>query len=247
MIRLAYHANPRMKEEFLQRVRAHAAANEIVRDQGIFWKNGKGSAIGCTIHSCDCEMYETITGIPVELACIAEGLFRSMAPDGAASFPTRFLEVIAPGAMLALVGSSFLRWLLTEELVACDHPRVAAAMNEITPLPSHFVPDFSDRMAAARRLSKCRDAYPDRLPGRVSCALGAVYGLAQVIGQEPWWMYGACVAVASAAAAAGWTAEDDDAEEPDLARQTDAAGRMADKLIRLLKEAPVPGPPYIDT
>jgi hypothetical protein len=246
MIRLAYHADPRTKEEYVQRVRAHAAAHEVVRCQGAFWTNGHGSAMGCTLHSSEWEMYETLTGIPVELACIAEGLCDVLAPDCARTWPTRFLEAIVPGAMLALVGASFLSWLLSEELVARDHPTIAAAVKEITPLPTRCGPDFSGPWATALGLSDRTDAYPHRLPGRFSCALGAVYGVAQAVAHRPGWMFGASVAVKCAAEAAGWMAAGGAVEVRDPDRKTDAAARMADQFILLLRGAPVPGPPYID-
>ena len=37
------------KPVILKQLRAHAKADEIVK--GLYWENGKGCAVGCTIHS----------------------------------------------------------------------------------------------------------------------------------------------------------------------------------------------------
>jgi len=43
---IAFHGKPEIKEQYLARVRAHAAADEIIH--GKYWEGGKGCAIGCT-------------------------------------------------------------------------------------------------------------------------------------------------------------------------------------------------------
>ena len=58
----AFHNNPAIKEKYLARVRAHAAADEIIKGQ--YWQNGRGCAVGCTIHSSSHKAYEDELGIP---------------------------------------------------------------------------------------------------------------------------------------------------------------------------------------
>ena len=63
---IAFHGKQSVKDFYIERVRAHAAADEIIH--GKYWENGKGCAVGCTIHSRTHARYETELGIPLALA-----------------------------------------------------------------------------------------------------------------------------------------------------------------------------------
>ena len=63
---IAYHNKPEIKSGILAQLELHKAADEIIKGQ--YWKNGKGCAVGCTIHGQDHMQYETRFGIPVMLA-----------------------------------------------------------------------------------------------------------------------------------------------------------------------------------
>jgi hypothetical protein len=63
---LAYHNDPKIKAQYLRRVRAHEKMDEII--QGKYWERGRGCAVGCTIHGSDHTQYETELGIPEWLA-----------------------------------------------------------------------------------------------------------------------------------------------------------------------------------
>lgn len=58
----AFHGDLKIKEKYLVRIRAHAAADEIVKGQ--YWEDGKGCAVGCTIHSNDHSLYPKLFDIP---------------------------------------------------------------------------------------------------------------------------------------------------------------------------------------
>jgi hypothetical protein len=45
---LSFHSDPSIKSNYITRVAGHADADEIVK--GRYWENGKGCAVGCTIH-----------------------------------------------------------------------------------------------------------------------------------------------------------------------------------------------------
>ena len=120
----AFHGDQSIKCKYLDRVRAHAAADEIVH--GTYWENGKGCAVGCSIHSSNHMAYETELGIPVMLARLEDRLFEGMANGKSKQFPEAFLLAAKVGADLSLVGWKFLHWLLTEELTSRDDPRVSA-------------------------------------------------------------------------------------------------------------------------
>jgi hypothetical protein len=110
---LAFHNNPSVKGLYIQRVKAHALADEIV--QGQYWREGKGCAVGCTVHGNEHSRYETELGIPRQLAYLQDRIFEGLSHVEAKGFPLAFLEAIPVGADLSLVISHFLVWLLIDE------------------------------------------------------------------------------------------------------------------------------------
>jgi hypothetical protein len=54
------------KPTILAQLSAHAKADEIIKGQ--YWKDGKGCAVGCTIHSGNHAEYERRFGVPQMLA-----------------------------------------------------------------------------------------------------------------------------------------------------------------------------------
>lgn len=107
---LAYHSDPKIKSRYLKRVRAHAKADEIIKGQ--YWENGRGCAVGCTIHSGNHSAYETELGIPRLLAKLEDGIFEGLPIEQAKVWPEKFLKVIKPGVDLSQIGPKFLIWLL---------------------------------------------------------------------------------------------------------------------------------------
>ena len=73
---LAFHGQAKVKAKYLARVHAHRQADEIVK--GKYWSEGKGCAVGCTIHGSDHGRYETELGIPRSIAHIQDRLFERM-------------------------------------------------------------------------------------------------------------------------------------------------------------------------
>ena len=63
---IAYHNDPKIKNKYLARVRAHAKADRLVR--GIGWDGQKGCAVGCTLENYQHAAYDTELGIPQEIA-----------------------------------------------------------------------------------------------------------------------------------------------------------------------------------
>lgn len=112
------------KPELLARVRAHAAADEIVK--GEYWENGKGCAVGCSIYSSNHSLYEPMFGIPQVLARLEDTIFEGLPLADAKDWPIRFVQSINPGADLGKVVWEFLHWLLTEPKVnpGIEHPMV---------------------------------------------------------------------------------------------------------------------------
>ncbi len=111
---IAYHNNPKVKATYLKRVRAHAKADEIVKGQ--YWKDGKGCAVGCTIHSKNHIAYETELGIPEWLARVEDTLFEGMPNARAKKWPAQFLAAIKPGVDLEKAKNPFLIFVLKSTL-----------------------------------------------------------------------------------------------------------------------------------
>jgi hypothetical protein len=44
-----FHGRLSIKKKYVARVRGHRLADQIVK--GKYWENGKGCAVGCTVHS----------------------------------------------------------------------------------------------------------------------------------------------------------------------------------------------------
>ena len=93
---LAYHSNPAIRKEYLQRVIDHRAADQI--SKGRYWEDGKGCAVGCTIHSGNHASYEKELGIPSELAYLEDFIFEDLPNARAMMWPEQFLAAIpVPG------------------------------------------------------------------------------------------------------------------------------------------------------
>ncbi len=119
----AFHNDVSIKARYIGRVLAHREADEI--EHGYYWEKGKGCAVGCTIHSANHAHYESEIGIPIMLARLEDRLFEGMSNGRSKEFPLQFLQAPKVGADLSLVGWKFLHWLLTEELVERDNPKIA--------------------------------------------------------------------------------------------------------------------------
>ena len=123
---LAFFNKSSVKRTYLARVRAHAKADEIIH--GTYWENGKGCAVGCTIHGSDHGKYETELGIPRILAKLEDVLFERMANGHAKEFPLQFLSAIKVGSDLSIVWPKFAHWMLLDS----EHGVIRFAKKENT-------------------------------------------------------------------------------------------------------------------
>ncbi len=125
---LAFHNKTSVRTKNLRRIRAHAKADEIIK--GTYWEEGRGCAVGCTLHSDEHMAYETELGIPVALARLEDRIFEGLPIARAKQFPAQFLSAPKVGADLSRVSWQFLHWILTEELTGRDHPLVRDAIKQ---------------------------------------------------------------------------------------------------------------------
>lgn len=108
-----FHGKQSIKDKYIERVKAHAAADRIIK--GSYWENGKGCAIGCTIESDDHEKYETELGIPREIAYLEDIIFEKLPNNKAMEFPLRFLEAVPVGVDLSKVIAQLIVWQFEDE------------------------------------------------------------------------------------------------------------------------------------
>lgn len=111
---LSFHGKSQNKEFYLARIRAHAEADEIIK--GKYWENGKGCAVGCTIHGSSHKKYETDLGLPEWLAKLQDRLFENLPNGKAKAFPLAFLQAIPIGVNMEPVKWQFCSFLLKENI-----------------------------------------------------------------------------------------------------------------------------------
>ena len=109
----AFHNDSLIKEKYITRVQEHYQADEIIKGQ--YWQNGKGCAVGCTIHSYIHNKYESELGIPENIAHLQDLIFESLPNKLAKQFPLEFLSSIKVGADLKNVKNLFTIWMLTDK------------------------------------------------------------------------------------------------------------------------------------
>ena len=112
---LAYHNDPQIKADILAQLERHRAADELVKGQ--YWEDGKGCAVGCTIHSGDHAEYEVRFGIPQMLARFKDRIFEGLPNEKSQKWPIRFMSSIEPGQDFSFVGWRFLHRLLTDPML----------------------------------------------------------------------------------------------------------------------------------
>lgn len=109
---LAFHNDQKIKDFYIARVKAHYEADEIIK--GNYWENGKGCAVGCTLHNSNHADYEKELGIPIAIARLEDRIFEGLPNAQAKEFPLQFLKVIRVGADLSMVVPKFIHWLLVD-------------------------------------------------------------------------------------------------------------------------------------
>jgi hypothetical protein len=128
---LAYHSNPTIKADILAQLERHRRADALVQGYE-YWEDGKGCAVGCTLHSGNHMEYESRFGIPVMIARLEDCIFEGLPAEQARQWPERLMSAIEPGSDLSRVGWKFLHWLFTDEGVnpGITHPVVSGAIKQ---------------------------------------------------------------------------------------------------------------------
>jgi len=227
---IAFHGDKAIKEKYLARVEAHRVADEIIH--GEYWRDGKGCAVGCTVHSSSHAAYETELGIPRLLARLEDGIFESIPNGRSKLWPEQFLSAIPVGADLSLVWPRFAVWMLVD--------------------PEQGVIQFARSDRSRKSIQAVADAYAAVINGDGPGAPSAWREL-RTYAYRSFYADADDAAADDAAAAAADADADDAAADADDA--DDAAARLfgaawtaarikrreaqADKLLELLAAAPV--------
>lgn len=238
---IAFQDTTVTKADVLAQLRAHAEEDTIIK--GNYWKDGKGCAVGCTIHSWDHAKYETHFGIPRMLAHLEDCIFEGLPNDKAMAWPIRFMETIRPGSDLSLVGWKFLHWLLTDKTVnpGIDHSLVRDIVRQCADVLIPLTRGLDvDKSAAATAASAAREVTLKaswsmsiswrEMAGMLSCeSAGAAASAALGFVRD-------AADAARGAANSAWQATSVVTSTRKWAR-SDAYVRMSDELIELIEEA----------
>ncbi len=233
---LAFHGDPKIKAKYLTRVRAHRAADQLVQGYG-YWRDGKGCAVGCTIHGDSHTTYETELGIPWQIAVIEDDLFEAQPVELARTWPERFLKAIPVGADLSLVGKRWYAWLVRDLLNLPELPEDAARA-------VRGMADLMDRSLAgdepsATQWREAESAAWDAWDARHAWAARHAWDAwAAWAARHAWDAWAARAARAARAAWAAWAARAAWAAAFTAARATHAQ-RFAETLLKFLAAAPV--------
>jgi hypothetical protein len=246
---VAYHAESSEKNAILEQLRAHAAADEIIKGQ--YWEGGKGCAVGCTIHGSDHSKYETRFGIPQMLAKLEDCIFEGLPNERAKTWPIEFMSAIAPGADLSRVGWQFLHWTLTDNQVnpGIDNPLVRDAIKQcadvLVPLTKGETLDESAARSAAESAARSAAESAARsaawsAESAARSAESAAWSAESAARSAAWSARSAAESAARSAESAARSAWSPGRSAESAARSAESAAyvRMADKLLELLKAAP---------
>ena len=237
MTTLAYQSDPARKAGIMAAMRADIAADRLVKGQ--YWQHSKGCAIGCLVHGSSHDDAADLVGMPIEIAGLFDAIFEGLPNGEAQAWPVDFLDAIQPGADLSLVWPRWAHWLLTEEIAAAaaKDQGCAKAVADVAALLAKWI-ENNQPAAAARWTEAARAA----AGAAARWATGAACAAAR-------WATGAAGAAARAPEAAEAARAPEAAEAARApaaawaaARTARAASyqRQADKLLALLRSAPVP-------
>jgi hypothetical protein len=248
---LAYHGDPKIKKALLAQLAAHRKADQIVQGYG-YWTDGKGCAVGCTIHSGKHADYETILGIPESIAYLEDAIFEWLPVEQARKWPERFSRAIKPGADLSLVAARFMVWMLIDPAKGVirfsgdPQWKVEAAIRGVAELWQRVIDcrtvadeewlaaESAARSAAESTARSARSAWSAARSAAESAAWSAwsaARSAAESTARSAW------SAAAESAARSAWSAAAESAARSARSAAAESAAwqKMADKLIQLLR------------
>ena len=150
----AYHGKIETKKFYVNRMKQHIKADELVR--GNAWDGEKGCAVGCTLNKYNHKAYETELGIPEWLAKVEDTLFEGMSLKKSKTFPKLFLEAIKPGVDLEKAKAPFIVFILKSTLKSMDRVKFDKEKNP------DVVEAIKGSKAAVQQMIDCWNKGTDR-------------------------------------------------------------------------------------
>lgn len=157
----ALHGSEEIRATLLARLRQHAAADRLQPGPLAWDANAGGSLVGCMIESDDPASWQALTGLPVWLAVVIDGV-AGLLPSraDAQTFGERLLAAIAAGSDLQGAGSTLVIRLLDSMAAgvpaALLTPELAQAVAQVRQLHGEAAGGAETASAdwkAARRLA----------------------------------------------------------------------------------------------
>jgi hypothetical protein len=235
------------RDQLIASLRRHREADRIAA--GWYWKNGRGCAVGCSIHDFrpgsegDHSLYPVLFGIPEPLARLEDTIFEGLPADLRPDWPLRFVEAIQEGADLSRVAPAFLlrvqernrERVQTLDLPAYLRDKVTAAIDLALSDLRHWR-DTGERNEGLRSAawSVAWLAASSAASNAESAAVSAAVSAARSAESAEW---SAARSAESAARSAEWSAVAS-AESPESAESAEYVW-MADVLSEELERAPV--------
>jgi len=229
---LAFHGSSDIKTKYLNRVREHREADQLV--QGVTWdkQSQKGCAIGCTLHGYSHSAYEEELGIPAVLAQLEDGIFEGLSVPDSREWPERFLSAIQPGADLSMVWPQFAHWLLVDpDHGAIRHAKAQSTRDAIQGVAALYSEWAAGKKPARERWLSARSAAYAADAADAADAAYAAYAAAYAAAAD------AADADAAYAAADAATAAADSAADSAAAADAYAATAAADSAARKARQA----------
>lgn len=115
----SYHNNPALQQKALEKLQQALQENRVLQDKNDFysnqyWKEGKGTVIGCISETGELEEIAQQWGIPQQLLKIQNHIFHFLEEKKAQQFGLDFLKAIPVGVDLEPVWKQYFIWLLAE-------------------------------------------------------------------------------------------------------------------------------------
>jgi hypothetical protein len=227
---LSFHNDQKIKDKYIKRLEAHYKADEIIK--GNYWQNGKGCAVGCTVHSNKHDAYDTELGITWRLALIEDSLFEKLPNDQAKEFPLQFLKAMPVGVNTDNIFKKFIIWNLTDEKEGLIyHIKNNEAIELLKEIAATYERSFSKEISneewkALARKADTAYAYASASASAYASASDSAYAYAYAYDSAYAYAYASASAYASAYASALWQEKFDE-----------RILKMRDKLLEFISEA----------
>jgi hypothetical protein len=114
IIMQAFHNDPAVKSQLVDRLKAYAEAGAIINAENV-WKDGKGSPSGCVVHDAGLAVWPERTGMPKAFGAAIDAVAKYLgSPENAGRFAIEWLDAVPVGEDMAGVAHGLIGWLLTD-------------------------------------------------------------------------------------------------------------------------------------